>query len=475
MQHINTKGIIMNGLSSSKHSTQPKSKKIWLAVVATCLLFIVTPSHAAEKLFSAFIIPDAPGVTDGTGGLQTASIANIQVNLDTAIAGALTPGQQLDVPLLDGQTLLGTVQQAITNAAGDTVQILSLQDGKGGLELTVSSAGVVTEMLLFDSTQNKFFRAALDSNGSGAFILEDTNDHVCLEFPLPPEAALEAPAAGIEEITLDLATLQSLQSRPGAPNVIYLDYWGGTLSGTIWNVNHNDGNDIVYTPYSIDSDATNFSAADLNQIWLGWREAAEDFAPFNVNVTTDPAVYDAVTNPHRVRNISTTTNDFYSNAGGVAYLYSFDDTNDYKKVSWTWNRYPSSHGMTISHEVGHQLGLRHDGTSSLGYYRGHGEWGPVMGAPFGKEYVQWSKGEYPDASRTEDDIAIIDGNLGTAADDAGDSIAAATTIGTQVTDQEGQIKPLGLGNTPDIDVYTFTLASPAATQIDIKPLIIDDD
>ena len=39
-----------------------------------------------------------------------------------------------------------------------------------------------------------------------------------------------------------------------------------------------------------------------------------------------------------------------------------------------------------------------------------------------------SKGEYSDANQTQDDLMIIDGTFGYAADDHGDSIASATAL-----------------------------------------------
>ncbi|WP_305803521.1 hypothetical protein, partial [Thiolapillus sp.] len=60
--------------------------------------------------------------------------------------------------------------------------------------------------------------------------------------------------------------------------------------------------------------------------------------------------------------------------------------------------------------------MSHDGTSSAGYYSGHGDgfvsWAPIMGVGYYKNVTQWSKGEYPDASQVQDDLAIIDGKLG---------------------------------------------------------------
>jgi hypothetical protein len=76
-----------------------------------------------------------------------------------------------------------------------------------------------------------------------------------------------------------------------------------------------------------------------------------------------------------------------------------------------------------SHEFGHNLGLSHDGTSTVGYYQGHGpdgtetEWSPIMGVGYYTHLAQWSKGEYPDANQQQDDLQIISGRVPYRADD----------------------------------------------------------
>ena len=126
-------------------------------------------------------------------------------------------------------------------------------------------------------------------------------------------------------------------------------------------------------------------------------------------------------------------------------------------------------GMTISHEAGHQMGLRHDGLGSQSYYQGHGVWGPIMGAPFGKPYVQWSKGEYPNANQPEDDVVKISGKVGFIADDAGNAYTSATNLALPVTNKKGLV---GFGDT---DAYKFNLNSSGDLQIEVIPLLGDED
>ncbi len=66
-----------------------------------------------------------------------------------------------------------------------------------------------------------------------------------------------------------------------------------------------------------------------------------------------------------------------------------------------------------SHEIGHNLGLNHDGqtTSTAGYYTGHGSgatgWAPIMGVGYSKEVTQWSKGDYANANNQQDDMSVL--------------------------------------------------------------------
>jgi hypothetical protein len=70
-----------------------------------------------------------------------------------------------------------------------------------------------------------------------------------------------------------------------------------------------------------------------------------------------------------------------------------------------------------SHEIGHTLGLSHDGRVASGsqpseeYYEGHGSgatgWAPIMGVGYYRQLTHWSRGEYARANNTQDDISIM--------------------------------------------------------------------
>src|SRR5689334_12001323 len=78
-----------------------------------------------------------------------------------------------------------------------------------------------------------------------------------------------------------------LSSRPGAAATLYLDFDGHFESS--WKSYSN----VTSPAYSRDSDPTSFSATELTSINEIWTRVAEDFAPFNINVTTvTPASFD---------------------------------------------------------------------------------------------------------------------------------------------------------------------------------------
>jgi hypothetical protein len=75
--------------------------------------------------------------------------------------------------------------------------------------------------------------------------------------------------------------------------------------------------------------------------------------------------------------------------------------------------------------------LLHDGQGSSGYYNGDdieggGGWAPVMGVGYTGNITQWSAGDYPGATQSQDDLTIMAGYLG--CQSAGSSAAGLPTL-----------------------------------------------
>lgn len=253
----------------------------------------------------------------------------------------------------------------------------------------------------------------------------------------PKLASTDATASGPSAAPLfPLADTFKLHSLPGASKTIYLDFNGQSVTGTAWNSN---GNTLTFEPWSLDATATAaFTDTELEGIQRIWAAVVEDFAPFNVNVTTEePPLADLINSGGGdtrwgVRTIISSNDPLNSGAGGIAYIGSFNWDSDTPAL--VFNGGIKAAAETVSHEVGHALFLGHDGLGSQTYYGGHGSgqvsWGPIMGAAFSPNLVQWSAGEYTNASNQQDDISIITSRngFGFRPDLYGNSISSATKI-----------------------------------------------
>jgi len=307
------------------------------------------------------------------------------------------------------------------------------------------------------------------------------------DFPAPPQ-----PSAGTDG-TFNVASAAPyalentflLHSKPGSKRVIYLDFNGHTTTNTAWN-----SGTIVADAYDLDGVPASFSTTEQERIQYIWQRVAEDYAPFDVDVTTEEPSADLLNRTSSSdqlygTRVVITRNNFgaCSGCGGVAYVGVFDYYSSanpaYYQPAWVFfdalgagnEKYVAE---AISHEAGHNLGLSHDGTSTVGYYQGQGSgatgWAPIMGVGYYKELVQWSKGEYPDANNTEDDFALIQANGALLkADDVGSSLASATPLagtssGGVVTVSQGGLIERGT----DLDYFSFASGS-GPVQITVTP------
>lgn len=329
-------------------------------------------------------------------------------------------------------------------------------------------------------------RLKLDQRGR-LFVEEE------LDAPLP---ATESPASAAGSISGVLQPLDQtflLHSRPGAPRTIYLNFRGAQISGSAWN---GSSTTLTAQPFDIDGIPYSFSTAELQRIQYIWQRVVEDYAPFDVDVTTEAPPADRLTRNGSTDTVFGTTvvvtsrSGVYScSCGGVAYIGIFDDTSEYYKPALVFydalGANEKNVAEAISHEAGHNMGLLHDGYSGGGYYGGHGSgatgWAPIMGVGYYQALVQWSRGEYATANNVQDDYAVMAGNgLPLRTDDHGNTNATASPLAASSAGGISTLSAEGVIERPtDVDVFSFSSGagavsfsvSPAARSANLDVLI----
>jgi len=259
----------------------------------------------------------------------------------------------------------------------------------------------------------------------------------------------------------------TLNSYPTATATLFMDFDGHDVNSSMWNY----GTAFSCLPAAM-TDA---------QITEAFNRVAEDFRPFNINVTTDITKFLAAPISQRIRIVVTPTSAWYAGVAGIAYVTSFtwgDDTpafvfsdrlgNNAKKVA-----------EAVSHESGHTLGLYHQSsytttcTLNSAYHTGAGagetSWGPIMGNVASRNATQWNFGPTPNGcSYLQDNLSVITttNGFGYRPDDYADLYTSASPviISNNIFSKAGVIS-----TTADKDYFRIDLSQKGMLKLHVTP------
>lgn len=267
--------------------------------------------------------------------------------------------------------------------------------------------------------------------------------------PAAADSSTGGPAAA-------LTGIPQLSSNPNATAKLYLDFDGDFQS--TWG----SWSNITTPAFDIDGDATSFSTTELSRMQDIWARVAEDYAPFNIDVTTiDPGT---LANKVAAKIVIGGSGSWYGSAGGVAYVGGFYNSSSNVGFAFEDNlgngnaKYCAD---AASHESGHLFGLNHQssysGTTKTNEYNpGTSAVAPLMGNSYSATRSVWYYGQTTSSTTYQDDIAVISGSsngFGLKADDYGSTIATASQLAVNGT----SVNVAGLiGYYTDQDVWSFT-------------------
>jgi hypothetical protein len=249
--------------------------------------------------------------------------------------------------------------------------------------------------------------------------------------------------------------------------VVYLNFSGAEVKGTVWNTN----GPIYALPYQIPQ------SSKLEIL----RRVQEDYSIFDINITLDSNEFKSAPLSRRIEVIITPT-AWYSKGGGVAYVGSFN-WSDYTPA-WIFpsrlNNNIRNIAEATSHEIGHVFGLQHQSVydeacekiSEYNYGKGGDgptSWAPIMGSSYHSQISTWFIGPSAEGCQfIQNDIELMASQslLNLLPDDYGDDYSSAYNI--EAT--SGEFGYTGLiGHAGDEDVFKITLLQTTRLKVDALP------
>ena len=271
-------------------------------------------------------------------------------------------------------------------------------------------------------------------------------------------------------------SVPEFQSNPGAPKHLQLVFEGGISDGK-------------YTPFFSLDNEFGFNETEQALIEDIWAYVSEDYAPFEINVTTiDPRdggevfrVFiggdgtereDDPTSGVAPGHVSFTdgdpnNNDVYAFSDGIQAAFGVDDN------------LAARIGTTASHESGHGFDLNHKNTvdssgSQLEEYSSGNtptdpglDWTPIMGGNLNTDRTIWAQASAPiigtaNSVRGDNDFSTLMLELGLRPEDHVLTHLGTASPGRMLTDI-GLIRTIN-----DRDVFSFTVTAAADYTIDLR-------
>ncbi|MEP3482382.1 MAG: proprotein convertase P-domain-containing protein [Fuerstiella sp.] len=267
-------------------------------------------------------------------------------------------------------------------------------------------------------------------------------------------------------------------SLPGAPVTIYLDFDGHTETSAEWRSRHEGmPANLVVPEFDLDGNA-GFSSDEVNRAREIYERVAEDFRPFNINVTTIlPVGFDnaedifvsiggdgsGLTNPGRYSAIS----ESFARADLPQTVFAHSSNHSGLGGDFEYNV-----ANSVSQSVAVAFGLQvHRETTGVAI-EGDNDVAPILGDSIigddnlisnpNSQRDIWVLAPGNDGTTLQDDLAVIvsNPNVEYRADDHGSTLLAATgiTVGAGVESVTAVIE-----QNSDVDIFSFTTAATFAT------------
>ena len=237
-------------------------------------------------------------------------------------------GDKFSLPLPDHGVVEVTVHASMQDEQRETMWSIGgeIGDTEGSLYLAEDTKMDILSGVVM--LRNRREAWVYERAGNGALIISErlASEIVCTgKDGLPPiglagSTATSAPTpigGGVVALSSWAGGfVPNCSSKPGATSVLYLDFEGGTITQTFWNA----GRALTYESAGLDT----------NQMISLWAQVAEDYASFDVNVTTARATYTSATAGRRMRVIMAKNNwNGPKDGEGFAALGSFPNAGGY--------------------------------------------------------------------------------------------------------------------------------------------------